>query len=172
MRSAHLSFPIRSSLGRQIVLGVVLNGCAASHRYELVEQTIVSSDVQRAPQIIEQAEREYGSEGRVLYDMDLGMTLHIAGQYQASNAALEQAEDEVERLYTRRVTAETKAFLTNDTKLPYEGDLYEQTMINVVKALNYAVLGNWTEALVEARRIDHRLKRADRPYRCESRLSR
>ena len=35
--------------------------------------------------------------------------------------------------------------------------MYEQTMINVVKALNYAVLGNWTEALVEARRIDHRL---------------
>ena len=83
-----------------LVLGVVLNGCAASHRYELVEQTIVSGDVQRAPQIIEQAEREYGSEGRVLYDIDLGMTLHIAGQYQASNAALEQAEDEVERLHT------------------------------------------------------------------------
>ena len=140
-----------------LVLGVVLNGCAASHRYALVEQTIVSGDVQRAPQIIEQAEREYGSEGRVLYDMDLGMTLHIAGQYQASNAVLEQAEDEVERLYTRRVTAETKAFFTNDTKLPYEGDLYEQTMINVVKALNYAALGNWTEALVEARKIDHRL---------------
>ena len=150
-------FPSVLRWGVVLVLGVVLNGCAASHRYELVEQTIVSGDVQRAPQIIEQAEREYGSEGRVLYDMDLGMTLHIAGQYQASNAALEQAEDEVERLYTRRVTAETKAFLTNDTKLPYEGDLYEQTMINVVKALNYAVLGNWTEALVEARRIDHRL---------------
>ena len=30
-------------------------------------------------------------------------------------------------------------------------------MINVVKALNYALLGNLTEALVEARRIDHRL---------------
>lgn len=30
-------------------------------------------------------------------------------------------------------------------------------MINVVKALNYAVMENWNEALVEARRLDHRL---------------
>lgn len=114
-------------------------------------------DAQRADQIIEQAEQEYGPESRVLYEMDRGMTLHVAGQYQASNIILDQAEDEVERLYTRRVRSETKAFLTNDSKLPYEGDPYEQTMINVIKALNYAAIGNWTEALVEARRIDHRL---------------
>ncbi|MCZ6581181.1 MAG: hypothetical protein O6840_06090, partial [Nitrospirae bacterium] len=36
-------------------------------------------------------------------------------------------------------------------------DPYEQVMINVVKALNYAGLGDLDEALVEARRIDHRL---------------
>lgn len=140
-----------------LILGFSLSGCAASQRYAQVEQSIVSGEPQRAPQIIEQAQREYGSESRVLYEMDRGMTLHIAGQYDASNAVLEQAEDDVERLYTRRITTETKAFLTNESKLPYEGDPYEQTMINVIKALNYALLGNWTEALVEARRIDHRL---------------
>ncbi len=47
--------------------------------------------------------------------------------------------------------------MTNDTALPYEGDPYEQVLINVLKALNYAVLGQWQDALVEARRIDHRL---------------
>lgn len=122
-----------------------------------MEDSLRVGDAQRAVQIIEQAEREYGPESRLLYDMDRGMMLHVAGQYQTSNAILDQAEDEVERLYTRRATSETKAFLTNDSKLPYEGDPYEQTMINVIKALNYAAMGNWTEALVEARRIDHRL---------------
>ncbi|HEV8620280.1 MAG TPA: hypothetical protein VGQ79_04565, partial [Nitrospiraceae bacterium] len=34
---------------------------------------------------------------------------------------------------------------------------YEQVLINVLKALNYARLGQWQDALVEARRIDHRL---------------
>ncbi|MDQ6732691.1 MAG: hypothetical protein M3Z35_01035 [Nitrospirota bacterium] len=140
------------------VIGLGLSGCAhPSTRYALVEDSLRAGDTLRAVQIIEQSEREYGSESRILYEMDRGMTLHVAGQYQASNTMLDQAEDEVERLYTRRATTETKAFLTNDSKLPFEGDPYEQTMINVVKALNYAAMGNWTEALVEARRIDHRL---------------
>jgi uncharacterized protein len=135
-----------------------MSGCAhPSARYALVEDSLRIGDAQRAVQIIEQAEREYGPESRLLYDMDRGMMLHVAGQYQASNTVLDQAEEVVERLYTRRATTETKAFLTNDSKLPYEGDPYEQTMINVIKALNYAAMGNWTEALVEARRIDHRL---------------
>jgi len=70
---------------------------------------------------------------------------------------LEQAEDEIDRLYTRRMRTESLAFMTNDTALPYEGDPYEQVLINVLKALNYAMLGQWQDALVEARRIDHRL---------------
>src|SRR5262245_14476101 len=89
--------------------------------------------------------------------MDRGMTLHLAGEYQQSNAVLEQAEQELDRLYTRRIRTETFAFMTNDTALFYEGDPYEQVLINVLKALNYAELGQWDDALVEARRIDHRL---------------
>jgi hypothetical protein len=116
-----------------------------------------AGDVERADHIIEQAEHEYGPESKVLYEMDRGMTLHLAGRYQASNGFLEQAEQEVERLYTRHLRTEAKAFLINDSKLNYEGEPYEQTMINVLKGLNYAAIGNWIEAVVEARRIDNRL---------------
>ncbi|HJT21677.1 MAG TPA: hypothetical protein VJ746_14460 [Nitrospira sp.] len=106
---------------------------------------------------MQQAEKVYGVQSRVLYGMDRGMTLQLAGDYQQSNLVLEQSEDEVDRLYTRKIRTETAAFLTNDNSLPYEGDPYEQVMINVLKALNYAMLGQWQDALVEARRIDHRL---------------
>ena len=54
------------------------------------------------------------------------MTLHLAGYYEASNGFLEQAEQEVERLYTRRLRTEAKAFLINDAKLMYEGGPYDQ----------------------------------------------
>lgn len=104
-----------------------------------------------------QAESEYGQRNRLLYSMDRGMTLHLAGDYAQSNNLLEQAAVEVERLYTRSIRTETAAFLTNDNMLPFEGDPYEHVMINVVKALNYAAMGQLTEAVVEARQIDHRL---------------
>lgn len=104
-----------------------------------------------------EAESEYGPRNRLLYSMDRGMTLHLAGEYMQSNARLEAAAQEVERLYTRTIRTETAAFLTNDNVLPYEGDPYEHVMINIIKALNYAAMGQLMDAVVEARQIDHRL---------------
>jgi len=123
----------------------------------LVDKSLLASDYRQADAIIQKAEDEYGSKSRVLYGMDRGMTLQLAGKYEQSNAVLEQAEDEVELLYTRSVRTESLAFMTNDNNLPFEGEPYEQVMINVLKALNYASLNRWQDALVEARRIDHRL---------------
>jgi hypothetical protein len=137
---------------------VLLAGCGPSvNRYALIETSLRAHNPKGADAIVQSAEKEYGDKSRLLYGMDRGMTLHLAGDYQQSNAVLEQAEEELDRLYTRKIRTETLAFMTNDTALPYEGDPYEQVLINVLKALNYAVLGQWQDALVEARRIDHRL---------------
>jgi len=148
---------IPTSLPLLAVLAL-LTGCGPSvNRYLLIEQSLLAGDPQQAAAIVEQAEKEYGAKGRLLYEMDRGMVLQLAGRYRESNAALEQAEEEVERLYTRIIRSETSAFLSNDNALPYEGDAYEHVMINVVKALNYAAQGQLQDALVEVRRIDHRL---------------
>lgn len=137
---------------------LLLAACGPSiNRYALIEQSLAAGDAKQADAIVQQAESSYGSKSRLLYGMDRGMTLQLAGDYQQSSAVLEQAEEEVERLYTRTVRSEAAAFLTNDNALSYEGDPYEHVMINVVKALNYAAQGQLQEALVEARRIDHRL---------------
>ncbi|MGE3814106.1 MAG: COG3014 family protein [Nitrospiraceae bacterium] len=139
------------------IVAVLLAACSSFDPYRLVDQNLLANNPKRADAVIEQAEKEYGSRSRLLYQMDRGMTLHLAGEYVRSNVELEKADREVERLYTRSIRGETAAFLTNDTLLPYEGDPYEHVMINVIKALNYAGLGQLTEALVEARQIDHRL---------------
>ncbi len=127
------------------------------NRYLLIDTSLRAHDPKGADAIVQRAEKEYGEKSRVLYGMDRGMTLQLVGDYQQSNAVLERAEEELDRLYTRRIRTETLAFLTNDTALPYEGESFEQVLINVLKALNYTRLGQWQEALVEARRIDHRL---------------
>jgi uncharacterized protein len=135
-----------------------VTGCGSlgSH-YLLVDKSLLANDYRHADAIIQKAEEDYGAKSRVLYGMDRGMTLQLAGEYEQSNAVLEKAEDEVERLYTRSLRTESFAFMTNDNNLPFEGEPYEQVMINVLKALNYASLNRWQDALVEARRIDHRL---------------
>jgi len=150
----HLAIPLLCLSG----LALLLNACGpAVNRYALIDERLRAGDAVRADTIVEEAQKEYGSKSQVLYRMDRGMTLHLAGRYDDSTAVLEKADQEVEQLYTRRITTQAKAFLYNDTELPYEGTAYEQVMLNVVKALNYAVAGNLQEALVEARRLDHRL---------------
>ncbi|MEK7235179.1 MAG: hypothetical protein AAB242_01070, partial [Nitrospirota bacterium] len=104
---------------------VLLAGCAPSvNRYLLIETSLRAHDPKGADAIVAAAEKDYGSKSRVLYGMDRGMTLQLAGDYPQSNAVLEQAEEELDRLYTRKIRTETLAFITNDTALPYEGDPY------------------------------------------------
>jgi len=137
---------------------VLLAGCGPSvNRYLLIDTSLRANDPKGADAIVQRTEKEYGEKSLVLYGMDRGMLLQLAGDYQQSNAVLEQAEEELDRLYTRKIRTEALAFMTNDTALAYEGDPYEQVLVNVLKALNYVALDQWQDALVEARRIDHRL---------------
>jgi len=150
-------------LRRRLVLALLcltflLSGCSSfgSH-YQNVESSLLAGNPQRADQIILETQKEYGQRSHLLYLMDRGMTLHLAGRYQESNTFLEEADMLIEDFYTTRIRDETAAILLNETQLPYQGAPYEQVMVNVIKALNYARLQDVPAALVEARRIDHRL---------------
>lgn len=128
-----------------------------THHYIQVEQYVSRQDFLKADSIIEQQARRYGAKNALLYDLDRAMTLHLAGQYIESNKFLDLAEQRAEELYTKSLTLEAGALLTNDNTLPYKGEDFEQVMINLVSALNYIYLGEMDEALVEARKVDHKL---------------
>ena len=147
---------------RQVLLSIVLVGflpaCGPTLKhYGGVERSLRGGNPQKAVQLVEGAEADYDDKSHLLYLMDLGMTLHLAGQYEESNARLQEADDLVEEQYTKRVRDEASAILVNESELPYRGDPYEHVMINVITALNYALLQQLPDALVEARKIDHRL---------------
>ena len=133
-------------------------GCSGSmSHYAKVERSLSSGNSAQAVTIIQSAKPDYGDKNRLLYLLDEGMVLHLAEQYAESNKVLEKAYTLVEDMYTRYFRDEASALLVNEAQRPFEGAPYEHVMINVVKALNYAALQQWNEALVEGRRIDHRL---------------
>src|SRR2546428_2746571 len=74
-----------------------------------------------------------------------------------SVTSLPAAEPLPEDLYPRRIRSEVEAFLTSDNALPYEGEEFEKVLLNVFMALDYVQLGLWDDALVEARKVDHKL---------------
>jgi hypothetical protein len=54
--------------------------------------------------------------------------------------------------------------LLNDNVLPYEGEDFEKVLVNVFLALNYAQKGEPDDALVEARKVDEKLREYARQY--------
>ena len=136
----------------------LLSACAPSlHHQALVEQNLLAHRYTDADAVVEKNKEDYGERNALLYYFDRGMLLHLAGRYEESNVFFEKAGALVEALYTQSVSTHAGALLTNDNLLPYEGEDFEKVLIHLFSALNYASMGQWDEALVEARRVDARL---------------
>ena len=107
----------------------------------------------------------YGSRNELLYWLDKGMTAHLAARYQDSIAAFESAKTKYDALYTRSISQAAASWAVNDYAQDYRGDDHEYVMLNIVQALNFAVLGNVDEALVEARDVDQKLNLINSRYK-------
>ena len=90
----------------------LLQGCGPTLKhYPDVEESLRQGDPQKAVQLVEQAEDSYDEDSYLLYLMDLGMTLHLAGKYEESNRYLEEADELVAEQYTKRLHDEAAAML-------------------------------------------------------------
>jgi hypothetical protein len=125
--------------------------------YARIDRALRDGNPAEGVAILEKTQGIYGARSEALYLMDKGMIQHLAGRHTDSIHSLAKAETLTEELYTRRIRSEVEAFLTSDTALPYEGEEFEKVLLNVLMAVNYAQLGLWDDALVEARKVDHKL---------------
>ena len=104
-----------------------------------------------------QQQEALAEKDEVFVDMERAMLLHLTGEYQKSNLVLDGLEQRIDELFTKSLTTEAGSYFTNDNSLPYEGEDFEKVMVNLIGALNYVYLGEWNEALVEVRKVDHKL---------------
>ncbi len=140
-----------------IIFFIFLTGCASFNFYKKIDTAILSGNFTEADQIIEQEKNKYAGEHEILYYFDKGAILQMAGDYAGSTAQLNNAELKIESLYTKSVTKELSSYFTNDMSLPYEGEDFEQVMVHIMKGLNFMYKGDFDGALVEARKVNHRL---------------
>lgn len=102
---------------------------------------------------------DQGENGRdqLLYLMDLGLVLHTQGKYEESNQYLLQADKVAEIKDYTSISTEAGTFLTTDQIRQYQGEDFEKVLINTYLAMNYALTGDYENALVEARRVNRKL---------------
>ncbi len=152
-----------------LLLLLFLSSCAPSiQHYNRINNYLYQGQYTEADNALVSSKSDYGIRNEVLYYLDRAMVLHLSGRYAESNTFLDRAELRMEELYTKSITAESGAMITNDNLLPYEGEDFEKVMVNVFGALNYVYLHKWDDALVEARKIDHKLNTFNDKYEKKS----
>jgi hypothetical protein len=139
---------------------LLLAGCATSAGYyQKIDGLMYSGRFAEAATLSDQSKNSvYGSKSLLLYHLDRGLLLHYAGEYADSNVHFEKAKRLAATYFTKSISAEASTLLVNDAQRPYAGEDFERALIHVFAALNYACLSQESEALVEARQVDHFLK--------------
>jgi hypothetical protein len=139
---------------------VFLSSCAGpiTHLQPKVNSLLSEHQFDAALQTLGDSPLSYGPKNQLLYWLDKGMVLHLAGRYRESIDAFEQAKHLFDELYTQSIHDLANSFLINDYGKNYRGTDEEYVLLNVFQALNFVALGDIHESLVEARDVDVKLK--------------
>ncbi|PIS10705.1 MAG: hypothetical protein COT73_07885 [Bdellovibrio sp. CG10_big_fil_rev_8_21_14_0_10_47_8] len=94
---------------------------------------------------------------QLLYLMDYATALQVAGQYKESSQVFLKADKLVDLNDYHSVTNVVSATLGGEEMVQYKGESYEKFLINTLNAINYVMMGQYDDALVEARRINEKI---------------
>lgn len=150
-----------------LVLGLsfLIISCSGSlHLQRTLEEKISQGEYLQAIETVKKNKSVYGNKSSVLYKLDLALLFHYAGISDSSNKYFFSAENEIDDLYTQSISEQALSFLLNDNVLPYEGEDFEKVLVNIFLALNFIEKDLSDEALVEARKVDLKLREYSRQY--------
>lgn len=138
-----------------LVSTLLLCSCAnkAMTRYEMLSPILKEKGFDATIQKIEKEKDDiYGEKSAFLYHFDQGALYHYAGNNKQSIEHFAKAEQIYEDLYTKSVSNEAAAILTNDNIRPYRARPFEVLLMYQYQILNYLAIGDLDGALVEVRR--------------------
>lgn len=153
-------------IGRSVLMRIALCLCAAAFAgcASLAEKDIRARSVfseGRFDRAARMLDRTYGpdAEGkdRILFLLERGIILHAAADYRESNKYLLEAARLAEEMDIILLSEEAGAIITNENLRDYRPEDYERVLIHTYLAMNYALLGELEDGLVECRRAQTEL---------------
>lgn len=122
-------------------------------RYETLAPTLEKKGFDATiAEVKKEKEDLYGSNSEFLYYYDLGVLNHYNRNFDESIKNFAKAEKIYEDLYTKSITNEAAAIVTNDNIRPYRARPFELLTMYQFQILNYLAKMDLDGALVEVRR--------------------
>ena len=138
-----------------LTASLLFTACAnkSMTRYEALAPVFEHNGIEAAiNEVKKQQEDLYGDNSEFLYYFDLGVLYHYNGNYSESAVSFDKAEKIYDDLYTRSVTNEAAAIVTNDNVRPYRARPFEVLVLHEMQIMNYLALKNIDGAMVEVNR--------------------
>lgn len=138
----------------------LLLGCASARMQDTESDNLFrQAKYDEAAAHLEEGLQKQGDSGRdsLLFTLDVGLALHSAGKYEESNKYFLKADKLAEIKDYTSLSREAGTLLTSDNIKDYKAEDFENVLINTYLAMNYAMMGNREDALVEARRTNQKL---------------
>ena len=137
------------------VASILFTACANKSitRYEALAPTFENKGCEETiAQVKKQQKDLYGEKSEFLYYFDLGVLYHYNGDYKESAKNFDKADKIYEDLYTRSVTNEAAAIITNDNIRPYRARPFEVLVLHELQILNYLAQKDIDGAMIEVNR--------------------
>ena len=138
----------------------VLGGCASARMSDREPDRLFrQARYDEAAVKLNEGVKDQGLNGRdlLLYLLDLGLVLHTEGKYKESNQIFFQADKIAEIKDYTSLTTEGASLLVSDNITDYKGEDFEKVLISMYLSLNYALMGDHENAIVESRRVNRKL---------------
>jgi hypothetical protein len=100
---------------------------------------------------------EKQNDDQLVYLFDYGTALQSANDYKDSNTAFLKADQLTDIVDYTSLSREAGSILLNEGMVQYKGDDYEKVMINAMLAVNFLMMNDKENALVETRRLNEKL---------------
>ena len=122
-------------------------------RYEALAPVFEHNGCESAiAELQKQRDDLYGDNTEFLYYFDLGVLQHYNGNYKESSLNFAKAEKVYDDLYTRSISNEAAAIVTNDNVRPYRARPFELLVLYEMQIMNFLAQKDIDGAMVEVNR--------------------
>ncbi len=145
-----------SAAGSFILLAVLLlSGCAG--RLEKASALYYQGQPQQALELLDKGD-SLGGRNALLFLVEKGVVRHQLGDYRGSIDSLLAAARLIDQFETISLTEQAGSLVINDWMTRYKGEYSERLWIHSYLMMDYLLLGQFDDALVEARLALKRLE--------------
>ncbi|HPL17998.1 MAG TPA: hypothetical protein PL180_15000 [Spirochaetota bacterium] len=142
-----------------LFLIIIMVSCAKDYREAInapEEAFYKGQEYEAAKMLLPQVNKS--GKDQLLFMMEAGYLLHIAGRYEDSNKVLLKAA-KLAQIKPISISKEVGALLTDQTVTNYRGEDFEKVLIHMYLGINFLMLKKYDDAAVEFKAVNNELQK-------------